>query len=246
MTPFRPVFTRRLAQRLRQGQVLNLVSRPGQGGQRLLADLQHLLSDAHYVDLSRSDLTRESALPPHAQQQGHTWPEAIRSWNEALSPPILLLDRVDQVGNRDVFDAAFFTQLSPIWISTRLGLLLATEQPLSTLPNTWPETEVIRLPPLGFKRIKEELFRHFPNTEAWLPLATDVFAHPRPYDLLQVLITHLQTNPVLLTTPTKEWMPTVIEEFNRTQELDIRPRVEEQSAWWLRVMQWMRLAVRRS
>lgn len=237
MTAFRPVFTRRLAERLQTGQVFNLTAARGQGSTRLMKDLQAALPEALYLDLADPDLTSAQIWQQATQADAQGWEEILPIWRQQDVPPVLLLDHLDHLANPAHFGKDFFEALQPIWLSPRLGMLFATEQPLGEVgvDFSWPETEVVALPPLGFKRIKEELMRHFPELKNWTPIATPIFSHPQPYDFMQFAIERMEKEKDLMETPIDHWMPQIIEDYNRTFDLDVQPVRPEEGSWWQRL-----------
>jgi len=237
MTAFRPVFTRRLAERLQNGQVFNLTAPRGQGSTRLMKDLTSALPQALYLDLADPELQPEHIWAKATDADAHSWEEVLPIWRQKDVPPVLLLDHLDQVTSPSRFDRAFFEALQPIWLSPRLGMLFATERPLGELgiEVSWPETEVLALPPLGFKRIKEELMRHFPELRNWTPIATPIFSHPQPYDFMQFAIERMEKEKDLMEMPIDHWMPKIIEDYNRAYDLDVQPVRPSEGSWWQRL-----------
>lgn len=237
MSAFRPVFTRRLAERLQNGHVFNLTAPRGQGSTRLLHDLAQQMPHAVYLDLADPTLTPERAWAEAADAGHHSWESILQVWKQADRAPVLLLDHLDRIGNSEAFGASFFAPLQQMWVSPRLGMLYATEKPLPNIRDDfgWPEGEVVALPPMGYKRIKEEVLRHFPELKNWTPLATPIFSHPQPYDFLQFVIERLKGHPDLLQEPIDHWMPSLIEDFNRLHDLDVQPVRPESGSWWQRL-----------
>jgi hypothetical protein len=237
MTAFRPVFTRRLAERLQNGQVFNLTAARGQGSTRLMKDLAEALPQALYLDLADPDLKPEGIWSQATEAEANSWAEVLPIWRQQDVPPVLLFDHLDHVANPTLFGKAFFDALQPVWVSPRLGMLFATERPLQELgfDFSWPETEVVALPPLGFKRIKEELMRHFPELKNWTPIATPIFSHPQPYDFMQFAITRMEEEQDMLETPIDNWMPQILEAYNRMHDLDVQPVRPKEGSWWQRL-----------
>lgn len=237
MTAFRPVFTRRLAERLQNGQVFNLTAPRGQGSTRLMKDLAGALPQALYLDLADPELRPEHIWPEATDANVNSWGEVLPIWRQQDVPPVLLLDHLDRVATPSCFDPAFFEALQPIWLSPRLGMLFATERPRGEggVDGSWPDTEVVALPPLGFKRIKEELTRHFPELKNWTPIATPIFSHPQPYDFMQFVIERIAKEKDLMETPIDHWMPQIVEDYNRAFDLDVQPLRPQEGSWWQRL-----------
>ena len=188
ITPLRPAFTRQLAQRLRAGAVLNLTGTDDQGCQRLLQDLRALLPDAVYLDWPA--VRHAETLWQRLGQPPRDWPgDAPGDWAKALGGlPLLLLDHVHQGPPLPEALAAWTLQPAA-------GLLCASAVPLHQ--PAWVRTlEPQRLPPLNLKRIREELLRFQPDLPDWVAFASPIFAHPRPYALLQRVGQHLQAGPL--------------------------------------------------
>lgn len=202
-TPFfRPVFTERLLQRLMAGEVINLVGSDHQGASRILYDIHQrneegsenillLVSDMQVFQedyLGFLDgISKALGLTEAAHDMGE-WIEAVKLSGVRL---FLFLNHFDEVV--DKFPPSFYQDLNGFMLAPKMSLLLITEKPIemnimrldSFMEMGQFQPEVVKLPPIGYKRIKEELRRVQPQLENWNEIASEVFAQKDIYGCLE-------------------------------------------------------------
>ena len=238
--PFRPTFTRRLGERLAEGQVINLIGTDAQGASRLAMDLGQMLTGARYLDWDRS--RRDEIFEHLGLEQAQDWHEATAELDRQSGPAYLIFDHFDRALQQPQWDDDFWQPLAQVWYTPSLGMLLVTEQPLSEQagPAGWPEAVEMVLPPLGFKRLKEEIKRHFPDYGPWHELATPIFSHPEPYPFLEHVLVQMKGNPMLVNMPVEEWMPAQIKAYNQLRDLSVEPEEPAAPSPWQRLKRWMK------
>ncbi|MDP5171881.1 MAG: hypothetical protein NWR72_16650 [Bacteroidia bacterium] len=223
----RPVFTRRLAQQLTQGAVLNLAGREADGVSRLLDDLMGMeVADLRILQVDMREFVNgaDGFVKGISQALGFEEPaQDFEEWVDALQlhggKLCLILHHFDAVerGESYGYGEAFFATLNRFFLIPNLSLIVVTEQPLearltdldSFFAQSDFEPELHKLPPLGFKRYQEELHRQFP---AWKPdpaIIMAIFSHPTPYPFFEYVLTRLhslgQASPQVSEKVLKNW-----------------------------------------
>ncbi|MCI4670315.1 MAG: hypothetical protein MRZ79_19415 [Bacteroidia bacterium] len=213
-TPFfRPVFTERLLQRLMQGEVINLVGSDKHGASRILFDIQQrneeaeenillLLSDmeAFQEDYQAflKGISTALGLQEAAFDMGE-WIEAVKLSGVRL---FLFLNHFDKV--LDKFPPSFFEDLNAFLLAPKMSLLVITEKPVemnimrldSFMQAGQFQPEVHKLPPIGYKRIKEELLRVQPQLDDWNDLASLIYSQEDVYGFMQFVRAKLESMEV--------------------------------------------------
>ncbi|MEL6133093.1 MAG: hypothetical protein AAFR59_06970 [Bacteroidota bacterium] len=199
----RPVFTQRIVDRIRAGEVLNLVGEDVQGATRLLEDIRDEQPEGIAVILVDMEVYKESLealLQALADVMGVGLKiERMAEWLEAVklhgSQLFLLMNHFDAILDNEAYPTSFFTELNEMLLIPNIGFICATKQPidikitdLDAFVNRGQfEPEVLKLPPLGYKRMKEELLRFRPDIVDWNAWAGPIYAHPKRYEFLQFI-----------------------------------------------------------
>lgn len=231
-TPFfRPVFTERLLQRLMAGGVINLVGADTQGASRILYDIQQrneegpenillLLSD---MEVFREDyqgflegISKALGLNEPAHDIGE-WIEAVKISGVRL---FFFLNHFDRIIEK--YPPSFFEDLNAFLLAPKMSLLVITENPIemnimrmdSFMEVGQFQPEVVKLPPIGYKRIKEELLRTQPQFEDWNEAATLIFSQKDVYGFLQFVCQKLETLEVGQLSQVSALLPTWLADFN--------------------------------
>lgn len=204
---FRPVFTERILSRLKAGAVLNLVGTDYEGATRLLQDIQAANPDGIVTLLVDMEVYKEDykgffkaiseslGLPEPVQDMGE-WIEALKMHGGQL---FLFLNHFDCILDNEHYPPEFFTQLNDFFLAPRLSLICVSTHPLemdikdmdSFSDQGQFQPEIYKLPPIGYKRLREELVRLQPNLEDWNSIASPIFAHKDTYGLLEFVGKHL-------------------------------------------------------
>lgn len=211
---FRPAFTNVLIQRLMQGAAaINLAGSDDQGATRLLEDILNaglpdvrvILADLAAYQQSYSafmnDLSAGLGLPEPAEALD----EIVEAFELHGGRFILLLNHIDAIWQQPDADPrfgdAFIACLGRFALAPNLALLAASSRPLEVritrieqfLAQGSFEPELLRLPPLALTRILEEIARSGSVLEPPALYAAAIYAHPRPYPLLQYVLEQART-----------------------------------------------------
>ncbi|MEO0897992.1 MAG: hypothetical protein AAFY71_16405 [Bacteroidota bacterium] len=199
---FRPVFTKRIMDRLLAGEVINLIGQDREGASRLLEDIQAASPEQVVILLADMNVYKEdypaflkalsdTLLLPETVVDFGEWVEALKLHGGQL---ILLLNHFDQV--MDTYPKAFFADLNQFLLAPKLGMMVVTEKSLEldvkdidaffNLEQFQPEA--VKLPPIGYKRILEEVNRKLPDLEEKTLLVNEAFAMQDKYGYLQFLL----------------------------------------------------------
>ena len=246
----RPAFTRILGKELFQGAVYNLVGKEKDGTGRLLDDLLGMeLSDVRMVVVDMREFSRHISdfLSGVSQAMGYEEvPEDFGEWIDALQLHggkfCLILNHFDAIdkGEETGYNQAFFAALNRFHLIPTLSLVIVTAKPWEArlthvedfLSQGEFEPEVMKLPPLGFKRYQEELKRKFPEWKPDLEIVTEIYSHPLAYPFFEEVVSRLesmgQTEPSVEATTIREWRVFFDEKHGLTD-----PRVPaSEKPWW--------------
>ena len=246
----RPVFTRRLAQKLHQGAVLNLVGTEEKGATRLLDDLMGMeITDLRIlqVDMREFAGSAERFVQGISQALGFEEPaEDFGEWVDALQlhggKLCLVLNHFDSIerGDNSGYDEAFFVALNRFFIVPNLSLLVVTAQPLEArlthvedfLAQGDFEPEIHKLPPLSFKRFEEELIRKFPEWKPSPDIVSAIFAHPHSYRFLEYVIRRLESRGQTIPDISEQDLAGWRKQYDEEQGLAPQEQLEEKKPWW--------------
>ncbi len=211
--PFRPAYTKRLVGRLLKGEKLFLLGTPAQGSTRLAEDLAELLPGATWI------------------KEETDGPDPIR-WKAFQEKPLGPVIMVSLPAQEIIHEGA----LTDLLANESLGLLLIGSKEVLGLPSAITS---LRLPPIAYQRITEEIKALHPSFPYSSILARVVFSHPQPYPLLQFLLA--QWPDVSSDGPEfwEDWVQEKLNRFNATQGLAPTSVKEEQVKWWQKVLGWM-------
>ncbi len=206
----RPVFTRRLAQRLHSGAVMNLIGREEDGMSRLLDDLMGMeIEGLRMIRIDMREFSHSAIRIVEGLSLALGFDEPAEDLNEIMDALqlhggrfCLILHHADQI--RDAasagFNDSFWAALQRVAFIPTLSLVLVTRQPWEIrltnvdkfLAQADLDPEPHKLPPLSFKRFGEELQRRSgsrePVTEA---VVNVIFSHRQPYPFLEYVAERL-------------------------------------------------------
>lgn len=245
---FRPVFTRRLLQRLQKGALINLIGQDKEGATRLIEDIA--ASELEEVGLVAVDLAA-CATDLHTLVQAFS--EELRLPTPADDFPmifeilqlhggivILLLNHgeviLDTQADPKIL-AGWSTIFSKLQLAPNLGLLWVSEQPMISF-DKWPtqgQMELLKLPPMSYKRLKEELLREIPQLEDWQVVAQPIFGHPQRYQLLQFAIQHLQQKTPVQLADAEACIQEVLAQFAQDHGGPVPVQPPSAQPWWKRI-----------
>lgn len=246
---FRPVFTQRLLQRLQQGHCVTLVGKDTEGASRLVQDIaQSQLEEVgilevdlavyqkRYADMV-ADLSQQMGLPTAADD----FQMVIEVLQLHGSRSFLMINHVDRLwepGTDVAFDEAFFQTLHSISLIPSMGLLLVSDKPLSSMVEqaSWASWDTVKLPPIGYKRIKEELLRTSPHVQDWHSLAQPIFAHPKRYLLLEYVIAQLQQTTPAELAQAPQLMQSWLAAFAAQHGERLAGQPAPKKPWWKRML----------
>ncbi|MEL6697354.1 MAG: hypothetical protein AAFP89_13980 [Bacteroidota bacterium] len=236
----RPVFTQRIVKRLKAGEILNLVGKDHQGASRLLEDIQNeqpegvavILVDMEVYKDSYTDLLRAMAdiMGTGLQINSLTeWFDAIKLHGGQL---FLLMNHFDAILNNEIYPATFFEELNEMLLIPNIGFMCVTTRPidlkvtdLDAFVNRGQfEPEVLKLPPMGYKRMQEELLRFRPDLGNWHVWAGSVYAHPQRYPFLQFVGERLSHLPEDELGHAAEWLARWRAEFDGVEYVETNTR----------------------
>ncbi len=245
----RPVFTRRLGQKLYQGAVLNLVGTDAQGASRLLDDLMGMeMANLRLLQVNMREFARSADLFVRGVSQALGFEEAAEDVGEIVDALqlhggklCLMLNHFDAIerGEDSGYGEPFFAGLNRFFLIPNLSLLVVTEKPLEArlthvedfLAQGDFEPELHKLPPLGFKRYQEELTRQFPSWKPTPAIVSAIFSHPMPYLFLERVVQRLeslgQEEPEIEEVTIREWR----KQFDWDHGLET-PESAEAKPWW--------------
>jgi hypothetical protein len=194
MDCLRPEFSRALAERLSEGDCINLISPHGQGRRRTLEDLRrHCLPATTHVlqanlrDYPQSLSTMLGDLSTQAGLAGTGSMEALLDrLPQMAGRTLIVLHNFDELNPclASGYDDAFFEALNGIHERVGIALLCVCEQ----VPEAWPlQIESIHLPPLTPEQLMAELARRnfAVPPESWPDIANWLAVQPAPYSLLE-------------------------------------------------------------
>ena len=246
----RPVFTRRLAQRLHSGAIINLIGREEDGMSRLLDDLMGMEPEG--MRMLRVDLREFSHSATHMVEgisQALGFDEPAEDLNEIMDALqlhggrfCLILHHADEIREAKAagYDDGFWASLQRIAFIPTLSLVLVTRQPWEIrltdvegfLAHADLDPEPHKLPPLSFKRFAEELQRISGSRE---PVAEEVinvlFSHRQPYPFLEYVAGRMSSagmKPSQLTASiVMQWQ----EAFDKANGLQTEEK-KQAGPWW--------------
>mgnify|MGYP006270694985 CR=1 FL=1 len=230
--PFRPIFSRRLASRLIKGQVLHLRGEDRQGATRLAKDMAELMAQAIYLDgneHSAADLFQRIAQP-----EVKDWPSLLEYWhiNQTVACLILNHARADFLGETEAEIQDTVKRISAL---PGVGMLLVQSDTLPELDALDEVVERYPLPPIGYKRLKEEILRHFPEEQNWNAIAGPIFAHPEPYPFLQFVLQKRAEKPDWSKRSPEDWLSDLTRAFNQKRGLQQPSDDAAKGGFWRRL-----------
>lgn len=246
----RPAFTRILAKNLHNGAVINLVGTEANGSLRLLDDLMGMeIKDFRMLQVDMREfadhdmkfvvgISQAMGFLEHAQEFDE-WVDAMQLHGGKLC---LMLNHFDAIerGDESGYNDAFFAAINRFHLIPNLSLLVVTKKPIEArltsvedfLAQGDFEPEVLKLPPLGYKRYQEELTRKFPEWKPDLAIVTPIFSHPLPYPFLEYVIQRLeslgQTNPEITLEVMADWRA----QFDKENGVETAEVIGEKKPWW--------------
>jgi len=162
----RPVFTAQLAERLRNGVSINLVSPHGQGRRRTLDDLRSLLPGSlciAYIDLLRMNRADIEA--------------AVAQCMHTVKPTLLIAHNIERVQ-----DNTLLKGIIAVENRHNINILYVSENREHQLPI---RTENLLLPPLSEAELRAEIkHRHLNLDQLTIDL---LLKQPSPYSALEQL-----------------------------------------------------------
>jgi hypothetical protein len=253
----RPVFTRRLAQRLQAGGAINVIGTDAQGASRLLVDLMRIAPDNVRVLLADMQLFGQDYpgfMAEISQQLGFESPaesldELVEAFQVHGGTFWLLINHLDLIWQReDVhpgYDAAFWESLKRFWLSPSLALLAVSDQPLEVhiadmeafVMTDGLDFDPRPLPPLNFKRIRESLETTIPGLQDSMAWANEIFSHPYPYPYLTYIQDQMQRHPMPDHRYSLRLMNTWREAFEQIQAREL-PDKSSPASWWQHIRNW--------
>lgn len=259
----RPVFTRRLAQRLMQGQVVNVIGREEDGVTRLLEDLMAMEIEGIrmlLVDMNefQSDfgafvigISQALQLPEPAEDLDE-WIDVLQAHGGKLC---LMLHHFDAIQNSQDprYGATFFASLNRLFLIPNLSMVLVTRQAFEPrltdidqfMSQADFDPDLLKLPPLGYKRFQEELQRAIP-LDNWRPTPQAVsliFSHPQPYPFLVWVLAQLpadaeQAAALIQEDQVRNWR----EQFDASRGEAHPMPPKSPRGWWPRLRRFFRSA----
>lgn len=246
----RPAFTRILGKELFQGAVYNLVGKEKDGTSRLLDDLLGMeLPDLRMVVVDMREFSRHITdfLSGVSQAMGfEEVPQAFGEWIDALQihggKCCLILNHFDAIetGKETGYDHAFFAALNRFHLIPALSLVIVTSNPwevrLTRLEDFLSQGEfepnILKLPPLGFKRYQEELQRKFPKWKPDLDIIAEIYSHPLAYLFFEDVLSRLEaagkTKPDVDVATIKQWRTY----FDEEKGIATSQASDKESPWW--------------
>ncbi|WNJ21332.1 hypothetical protein [Pontibacter sp. G13] len=204
----RPVFTERTWQKLAGGAALHIQGTKALGLERLLSDVKSLSRTATiWMELDLAEFGRDVQSLFSAWARAFSMEVAPTDFREfvgvlkangvATTLVIRNLGAAVTEGADPNFHTKLFEQLNVANLIPQIGLLTIDSKSMAELElaDTWLHEEK-RLPPLGFRRIQEELERKLPELKTPVAIVSGVFAHPQPFPFLEYVINEgqLQTD----------------------------------------------------
>ncbi|MEM6263838.1 MAG: hypothetical protein AAGI38_15095 [Bacteroidota bacterium] len=231
----RPAFTEKIAQRLRTGRSVLLIGTEGQGGQRLLEDLALLSEEEQEVfQLRMEPVGSHKALlelicEQLKMEEQPSIEDALKqlpskSWL-LISDPVQAIERLVE---QQAVDSDFYQMIRK---ANNARVAFFTEGFANRSALNLKGYQEMRLPPLSYTRIKQELERSLPRIGDHSLLTNEVYRHVRPYQLLNFLKKELRH---LKEPPSAARLLELRKQFDESQQLDT-PERKVQMPWWKRL-----------
>ncbi len=232
--PFRPTYTRRIASRLIQGEVICLLGQDRHGATRLAKDIQEIFPQARYLDAQ--GLSSKAIVSEISESETDDWNSLIAGWKRAGVSNCLVINHVtaNAFGEDEASARSVLQQLLSL---SQAGLLMLSDRPIPEFEGM-EGLSVEKLPPIGYKRMKEEILRYFPEEKDWNSVAAPIFSHPEPYPLLQHVLEQRGQHPEYAEHPPEQWVAQLVAAFNQANGLDEPAAGKKSTGIWDKLKGW--------